>query len=126
VAQRSWRVDHRNRIVEDRSERGRGRFIASRGRFLAARFRDPLALAHRAGVTSVAESAGRASSSWRTHRRGPMAAAKATIDHEIIRVWVESRGGRPSCVKGTGRDDDPGIVRIAYSDDTGHVALEPI
>ncbi len=55
-----------------------------------------------------------------------MAAAKATIDHEIIRVWVESRGGRPSCVKGTGRDDDPGIVRIAYSDDTGHVALEPI
>ena len=30
-----------------------------------------------------------------------MASATPVTDHEEIREWVESRGGRPACVKGT-------------------------
>lgn len=37
-----------------------------------------------------------------------MTAARATIDHETIRRWVETRGGRPARVVGTGRaEGDP-------------------
>jgi hypothetical protein len=32
---------------------------------------------------------------------GTMASATPVTDHEEIREWVESRGGRPACVKGT-------------------------
>jgi hypothetical protein len=45
-----------------------------------------------------------------------MAEAKTTTDHDEIRRWVESRGGRPARVKGTGRGDDPGILRIDFGD----------
>jgi hypothetical protein len=39
--------------------------------------------------------------------------SKTTTEHEIIRKWVEERGGRPATVKGTG-DGEPGILRIDY------------
>jgi hypothetical protein len=48
------------------------------------------------------------------------AESKTTRDHEVIREWAESRGGRPATVKGTGGKDDPGILRIdfpGYGDD---------
>src|SRR4051812_2407490 len=32
---------------------------------------------------------------------GTMASATPVTDHDEIREWVESRGGRPACVKGT-------------------------
>ncbi len=37
-----------------------------------------------------------------------------TTDHEEIRKWVETRGGKPACVRGTGAKDDPGILRIDF------------
>jgi len=37
-----------------------------------------------------------------------------TTDHEQIREWVEERGGRPACVKGTGGRGDTGLLRIDY------------
>jgi len=37
-----------------------------------------------------------------------------TVDHDEIRRWVEERGGKPACVKGTGRDGDLGILRIDF------------
>ncbi len=37
-----------------------------------------------------------------------------TTDHEEIRRWMESRGGRPASVKGTGGDKDPGILRVNF------------
>jgi hypothetical protein len=43
-----------------------------------------------------------------------MATAKTTTDHEEIRRWVEARGGCPAHVKGSGDDDDPGILRIDF------------
>jgi hemerythrin superfamily protein len=56
-----------------------------------------------------------------------MASAKSTTDHNIIKKWVEKRGGTPARVKGTGTDaDDPGILRIDFPGFSGEDTLEPI
>lgn len=53
-------------------------------------------------------------------------AARATTDHEIIRKWVEDRGGHPATVNRTGDAEDPGILRIDYPGYSGEGTLEPI
>ncbi|HSN99035.1 MAG TPA: hypothetical protein VLS89_12140 [Candidatus Nanopelagicales bacterium] len=53
-------------------------------------------------------------------------AAKATIDHDFIRSWVEERGGKPSHVKGRGGRGDPGILRIDFPGFSGEGTLEEI
>ncbi len=55
-----------------------------------------------------------------------MAKANATIDHDTIKEWTEKRGGCPACVRGTGRDGDPGILRIDFPGFSGKDSLEPI
>ena len=45
--------------------------------------------------------------------------AKTTTDHDEIRQWVESRGGRPASVAETGSGDDPGILRINFDEPGG-------
>ncbi len=40
--------------------------------------------------------------------------SKKTTDHHEIRKWVEERGGRPARVKTTGKDGDPGLLRINF------------
>lgn len=57
-----------------------------------------------------------------------MAASQQTIttDHEEIRRWAEARGGKPARVKGTGGDDDPGILRIDFPGGAGEESLEHI
>jgi hypothetical protein len=56
-----------------------------------------------------------------------MASAKATIDHNEIRKWVEARGGRPAHVKRTGgRRGDPGVLRIDFPGFSGEETLEQI
>jgi hypothetical protein len=55
-----------------------------------------------------------------------MAEAKHTDDHEVIRQWVESRGGHPARVKGTGDGDDPGLLRIDFPGYSGEGRLEEI
>jgi hemerythrin superfamily protein len=52
--------------------------------------------------------------------------AKATIDHEAIRAWVEERGGKPAHVASTGDEEDPGILRIDFPGFSGEGTLEPI
>ncbi len=42
------------------------------------------------------------------------AEAEVTTDHEQIRKWAESRGGKPAAVKATHRGDDPGIIRLIF------------
>ncbi len=55
------------------------------------------------------------------------AQSKMTTDHEKIRRWVESRGGRPAKVKGTGRaGGDVGMLRIDFPGYTGAGKLERI
>jgi hypothetical protein len=43
-----------------------------------------------------------------------MSTATAVTDHEEIRRWAEKNRARPACVKGTGRNDDPGILRFDF------------
>jgi hypothetical protein len=49
-----------------------------------------------------------------------------TIDHDEIRRWVESRGGHPARVKGTGEEGDTGMLRIDFPGFSGEGRLEPI
>jgi comEA protein len=55
-----------------------------------------------------------------------MAGANRTTDHQAIRDWAEARGGRPAHVKGSGRGDDPGILRIDFPGFSGGDSLEPL
>lgn len=43
-----------------------------------------------------------------------MSEAKTTRDHQEIRSWAESRGGKPSAVAETGKKGDPGILRLDF------------
>lgn len=47
-----------------------------------------------------------------------------TTNHDEIRRWVESNGGCPARVKGTGRGKDPGVLRIDYPGFSGVESLE--
>jgi hypothetical protein len=44
------------------------------------------------------------------------AEAQVTSDHDQIRKWAESRGGKPAAVQATHRGDDPGIIRVIFPD----------
>ncbi len=44
------------------------------------------------------------------------AEAVITTDHQQIRKWAESRGGKPADVKATHRGGDPGIIRLIFPD----------
>lgn len=37
-----------------------------------------------------------------------------TTEHDRIREWVEDRNGKPSTVKSTHSDDDPGLIRLDF------------
>lgn len=51
---------------------------------------------------------------------------RITTDHEEIRRWVESRKGMPSAIKGTGSTEDPGVLKIHFSDEEPEEELEEI
>ena len=42
--------------------------------------------------------------------------AIATTDHDEIRKWAESKGGKPAAVDRTHRDGDIGIIRLMFPD----------
>ena len=52
--------------------------------------------------------------------------AQTTTDREQIRQWAESRGGRPSCVRGTGGGNDVGMLRINFPGYSGEDTLQEI
>src|SRR5947208_2489181 len=54
------------------------------------------------------------------------ASAKTTTDREEIRRWVESRNGRPACVRGTGGGNDVGMLRIDFPGFSGEETLQEI
>jgi hypothetical protein len=62
-------------------------------------------------------SSGKSSSSASSH---------TTTDHDEIRQWAEARGGKPSCVKGTGGGDDIGMIRIDFPGYSGGDSLQEI
>ena len=54
---------------------------------------------------------------YREERERSMSTATSTTDHDIVRSWVEERGGRPAVVTKTrGADDQGGILRIDFDD----------
>jgi hypothetical protein len=52
--------------------------------------------------------------------------SKVLTDHDEIRKWAEERGGHPARVKGTGDQNDPGLLRIDFPGFSGEDTLEPI
>ena len=54
------------------------------------------------------------------------AASTVTTDHDTIRKWAEARGGKPAQVKSTGKQNDPGIIRIDFPGYSGPDSLEEI
>lgn len=54
------------------------------------------------------------------------AESRVTTDPQEIRQWVEERGGRPAIVKGTGKKNSLGVLRIDYPGYSGEETLEPI
>ena len=69
-------------------------------------------------------SARRGSTSAKGGRSG--SAANTTTDHDEIRQFVESKGGQPACVRGTGGGGDVGLLRIDFPGFTGEDKLQPI
>ncbi|MBX3190069.1 MAG: hypothetical protein KF819_23790 [Labilithrix sp.] len=62
-----------------------------------------------------------------TNRSGRASgSSRVTVDHDEIRSWVESHGGYPARVKGTGRLGDAGILRIDHPASRGTEALERV
>jgi hypothetical protein len=41
-----------------------------------------------------------------------------TTDHDQIRRWVEARQGTPAAVAATEADDDSGILRVSFSEES--------
>jgi hypothetical protein len=55
----------------------------------------------------------------RRWREQPMTTESVTTtDHDQIRRWVEARDGTPAAVRATESDDDPGILRIRFRDES--------
>ena len=52
--------------------------------------------------------------------------SRTTTDHDEIRNWVESHGGRPASVRGTETADAPGVLRIDFPGGAGEDDLEHI
>jgi hypothetical protein len=50
--------------------------------------------------------------------------SRTTTDHKAIKKWAEERGGQPATVKGTGRGDEAGILRIDFPGYSGEEKLE--
>lgn len=55
-----------------------------------------------------------------------MSESKTTTKHEEIRRWAESRGAKPSRVKGTENHDDAGLIRLDFPGYSGEGKLEEI
>ncbi len=55
-----------------------------------------------------------------------MPEAKKTTDHNVIRKWVEERGGSPATVKGTAKKGEAGLLRIDFPGYSGEDTLEHI
>jgi hypothetical protein len=78
------------------------------------------------GTRSGSRSGGGASTRSKSASSSRKAGALSTTDHEQIRKWVEQRGGKPACVRGTGDKNDTGMLRIDMPGYTGADKLAPI
>jgi hypothetical protein len=47
-----------------------------------------------------------------------MTESSTTTDHDRIRRWVEARDSAPAAVRATESEDDPGLLRIRFRDES--------
>jgi hypothetical protein len=52
--------------------------------------------------------------------------SKITTDHKVIKTWVEQHGGHLARVRGTGNQNDPGILRIDFPGGSGEDVLQEV
>jgi len=52
--------------------------------------------------------------------------SRVLTDHDEIRNWAEERDAQPSCVRGTGSEDDVGMIRLDFPGYSGETSLESI
>lgn len=52
--------------------------------------------------------------------------SKTTTNHDQIRKWAEARGGKPVTVCGTGKGDEPGVLRIDFPGGAGEERFEEL
>ena len=45
-----------------------------------------------------------------------MSSSETTTDHDVIREWIEKRGGVPTVVRGTEGEDGEGILRVDFGE----------
>jgi hypothetical protein len=69
-----------------------------------------------AGEGGAGGAKGGRSSQAKPRSRRSGGGAETTIDHDEIRTWAETHGGRPAAVKRTHKGGDVGIVRIMFPD----------
>ena len=71
--------------------------------------------------------AGTTSRGARTRAGTTSRLARTLVDHDEIRSWAESRGGKPTAVKGTSRArGDVGMIRLDFPGYSGEGKLQPI
>ena len=52
--------------------------------------------------------------------------SRVLTDHDEIRRWAEERDAQPACVRGTGSEEDVGMIRFDFPGYSGETSLEPI
>lgn len=52
--------------------------------------------------------------------------SRVLTDHDEIRSWAEERDAQPACVRGTGSEEDVGMIRLDFPGYSGETSLEPI
>jgi hypothetical protein len=80
-------------------------------------------MAGKSKSSSGSSSKSRSTSSGSSAGDETQGAAQLTIDHDQIRQWVEERGGKPACVKGTEKGDSC-LLRIDMPGGAGEESLQ--
>jgi hypothetical protein len=52
--------------------------------------------------------------------------SRVLTDHDEIRRWAEERDAQPACVRGTGSEEDVGMIRLDFPGYGGETSLEPV
>jgi hypothetical protein len=52
--------------------------------------------------------------------------SRVLTDHEEIQRWAEERDAQPACVRGTGSEEDVGMIRLDFPGYSGETSLESI
>jgi len=65
-------------------------------------------------------------SAERAMKAGVSGKEKYTVNHDVVRRWVEHRSGRPAHIIGTENGLDKGGLYIAFEDEEPDIDIEPI